>query len=47
VVLAAKGTAAFVDPALEREARLVSAHGSLTADEMLVPVVAGRGRSTR
>lgn len=45
VVLAAKGTAAFVDPALEREARLVSAHGSLTADEMLVPLLAARGRA--
>ena len=45
VVLAAKGTVAFVDPDLEREARLVSAHGSLSADEMLVPVLAGRGRA--
>ena len=45
VVLAAKGTVAFVDPALEREARLVSAHGSLTPDEMLVPMLAGRGRA--
>jgi hypothetical protein len=44
VVLAAKGSAAFVDPELEREARLVSAHGSLTAAEMLVPLLAGRGR---
>ena len=44
VALAAKGTVAFVDPALEREARIVSAHGSLTAAEMLVPLLAGRGR---
>ena len=44
VVLAARTDVAFVDPALEREARLRSAHGSLTAAEMLVPVVAGRGR---
>jgi hypothetical protein len=47
VVLAARDAVAFVDPALEREARLVSAHGSLTPAEMLVPVVAGRGRSPR
>jgi len=45
VVLAAREPVAFVDPALEREARLVSAHGSLTPAEMLVPVVAGRGRA--
>jgi hypothetical protein len=44
VVLAARDAVAFVDPALEREARLMSAHGSFTAAEMLVPVVAGRGR---
>jgi predicted AlkP superfamily pyrophosphatase or phosphodiesterase len=44
VVLAAKGSVAFVDPELEREARIVSAHGSLTASEMLVPLLAGRGR---
>jgi hypothetical protein len=44
VVLAARADVAFVDPALEREAHLRSAHGSLTAAEMLVPVVAGRGR---
>ena len=35
---------AFVDPALRREADLVSAHGSLTEGEMLVPLLAGRGR---
>lgn len=44
VVLAARGAVAFVDPALELEARLMSAHGSLTEAEMLVPVLAGRGR---
>jgi hypothetical protein len=44
VVLAARGDVAFVDPALEREARLRSAHGSFTPAEMLVPLVAGRGR---
>lgn len=44
VVLAASEPVAFVDPALPGEARLVSAHGSLTPDEMLVPLLAGRGR---
>ena len=43
VVLAAHAGLAFVDPALPREAHLVSAHGSLTPAEMLVPCVAGRG----
>jgi hypothetical protein len=43
VVLAARGTVAFVDPTLPREAHLVSAHGSMTASEMLVPLLAGRG----
>ena len=43
VVLAAREPVAFVDPALPREARLVSAHGSLTAAEMLVPLLAARG----
>jgi hypothetical protein len=45
VVLAAKGPVAFVDPALPRETGLVSAHGSLTDAEMLVPLLAGRGRA--
>ena len=44
VVLAARDGWAFVDPALRREADLVSAHGSLTEGEMLVPLLAGRGR---
>jgi Type I phosphodiesterase / nucleotide pyrophosphatase len=43
VVLAAREPVAFVDPALPREAHLVSAHGSLTASEMMVPLLAGRG----
>lgn len=34
---------AFVDPADTGESRLVSRHGSLTADEMLVPLVALAG----
>ncbi|MBM3672428.1 MAG: alkaline phosphatase family protein [Actinobacteria bacterium] len=44
VVLAARDAVGFVDPELPVEARLRSAHGSLTEAEMLVPVVAGRGR---
>lgn len=44
VVLAAHDGIAFVDPALPREANLVSAHGSLTPAEMLVPCLAARGR---
>ncbi len=34
----------FVDPAMPRERQLVGAHGSLTAAEMLVPLLAGPGR---
>jgi hypothetical protein len=34
----------LVDPAMPGERRLVGAHGSLTGAEMLVPLVAGRGR---
>lgn len=45
VVLAAHDGFAFVDPAMPRETRLVSAHGSLTRAEMLVPCVAARGRA--
>ncbi|MEX2100319.1 MAG: alkaline phosphatase family protein [Acidimicrobiia bacterium] len=44
VVLAAKRAVGFVDPTLLRETGLRSAHGSLTAAEMEVPLVAGRGR---
>ncbi len=43
VVLAARGDAAFVDPALPYETRLRSAHGSLTEAEMLVPLLGVRG----
>lgn len=43
VVLAAADPVAFVDPALPFERKLRSAHGSLTPDEMYVPLVAGRG----
>jgi hypothetical protein len=43
VVLAAHEPVGFVDPTFPREVGLVAAHGSLTADEMLVPLLAGRG----
>jgi hypothetical protein len=44
VVLAAREPVGFLDPANAGEARLRSGHGSLTPDEMLVPLLAGRGR---
>jgi predicted AlkP superfamily pyrophosphatase or phosphodiesterase len=43
VVLAARDSVAFVDPQLSVETRLRSGHGSLTADEMFVPLLAARG----
>lgn len=43
VVLAAREPVAYVDPGLPTETRLRSGHGSVTPDEMLVPLVAGRG----
>ena len=43
VVLAAREPVAFVDPALPHERSLRSGHGSLTPDEMFVPLLAGRG----
>jgi hypothetical protein len=45
VVLAARTGVGFVDPTLPYEAQLVAAHGSLTAAEMEVPLVAARGRA--
>lgn len=42
-ILASRGERAFVDPALPNEIGLRSAHGSLTADEMLVPLLGARG----
>jgi hypothetical protein len=45
VVLAARDDVAFVDPALPRERTLRSAHGSLTPQEMWVPLRAARGRA--
>jgi hypothetical protein len=43
VVLAAREAAAFADPNSKREAKLVGCHGSVTADEMYVPLLAGLG----
>ncbi len=43
VVLAAHEPVGFVDPTFTREAGLVAGHGSLTPDEMYVPLLAGRG----
>lgn len=45
VVLAAREPIAFVDPTLPKEKKLRSGHGSLTPDEMIVPLVAARGRA--
>jgi type I phosphodiesterase/nucleotide pyrophosphatase len=45
VVLAAREPVAFVDPALPFEANLRSGHGSITRDEMLVPLLAAPGAS--
>jgi hypothetical protein len=44
VILAPREPVAFVDSDLPNEAKLIGAHGSLTADEMLVPLLAARGR---
>jgi hypothetical protein len=43
VVLAAREPVAFIDPLHPNEANLRSGHGSVTPDEMLVPLVAARG----
>ena len=45
VVLAAREAVAFAAPDAPNEANLVAQHGSLTADEMLVPLLAARGRA--
>ena len=44
VLLAARTSVGFLDPALPREGQLVGAHGSLTAAEMFVPLIAAPGR---
>ena len=43
VVLAARGAATLVDPADQRQAELITMHGSVTAEEVLVPLLAVRG----
>jgi hypothetical protein len=43
VILAARNAATLVDPAEGRLNDLVTVHGSLTADEMLVPLLVARG----
>lgn len=43
VVLAVHTDGMFVDPSSPGEAKALSGHGSLTADEMLVPLLATRG----
>ena len=44
VVLAARDPVIFVDPSQEHEHLMQSQHGSVTAAEMLVPLLAARGR---
>jgi hypothetical protein len=44
VVLAAREPVSFLDPTFPMERALVAGHGSLTAAEMLVPMVGARGR---
>jgi hypothetical protein len=45
VVLAGREPVVFVDPGYPGERNLLAGHGSLTADEMLVPLLAARGRA--
>jgi len=45
VVLAARHLVAFTDPKMPNEANLVAQHGSLTPDEVLVPLLAAYGRA--
>ncbi|MGH3665536.1 MAG: alkaline phosphatase family protein, partial [Egibacteraceae bacterium] len=45
VILAAREPVMFVDPGLAKEASMRSHHGSMTADEMIVPLLAARGRA--
>ena len=35
----------FVDPTLPQETKLIGMHGSLTPDEMYVPLLGARGRA--
>jgi hypothetical protein len=43
VILAAREPVAFVDPGYTRESQLLAGHGSVTPDEMQVPLLAARG----
>ncbi|HLF40572.1 MAG TPA: alkaline phosphatase family protein [Acidimicrobiia bacterium] len=45
VALAARGSDVFIDPTHPMETRLIAGHGSLTVDEMLVPLLGARGRA--
>ena len=45
VVLAAREPVAFVDPTMPQETKLLGMHGSLTPDEMYVPLLGARGRA--
>lgn len=46
VVLAARSLTAFADPADRQETAMLGRHGSLTPDEMWVPLLAARGRAS-
>lgn len=43
VILAARGTATMVDPTDLRQAELVTMHGSVTPDEVIIPLLTSRG----
>lgn len=45
VVLAAREPIAFTDPTHQREVGMQAGHGSLTPEEMYVPILADRGRA--
>ncbi|MFN8035927.1 MAG: alkaline phosphatase family protein [Acidimicrobiia bacterium] len=45
VVLAAREPVAFIDPTMTREQALLAGHGSVTPDEMLVPLLVFQGRA--
>jgi hypothetical protein len=45
VVLAARDSVAFLDPHSPQEAGMRSHHGSITGEELMVPLLAARGRS--
>jgi hypothetical protein len=45
VVLAAREPVSFIDPTMTREQTLLAGHGSLTPDEMLVPLLVAPGRA--